>query len=106
MAEKCGCSLNFSLGPDEIPYDLTRAYCPMHKAAPEMLAALERIAKTATQDMNISRPTAGSIFAIIEFSARKVVALAQGKAEEYQHQMEERAIALGMKPEEAPEAGS
>ena len=93
MAEACTCTIR--------NHGRVIEFCPMHKAAPEMLAALERIAKTATQDRNVSQPVAGGIFTIIEFSARKVVALAQGKAEEYQHQMEERAIALGMKPEEA-----
>ena len=72
MTEQCGCNLNFSLGPDDIPYDLTLAYCPMHKAAPEMLAALTRIATAGTIGDN-------EMGEWMREQARKAIAQARGE---------------------------
>lgn len=44
MAEKCGCVISASVttGPQPLA-DLAIIYCPLHEAAPAMLAALDKL---------------------------------------------------------------
>ena len=84
-AEACGCSLNFSMGLDDIPHDVTLAFCPMHRAAEQMLAELEELYDgiLASIESEAAAGADGSWLAIVSDNRRRVAAcVAQARGQE------------------------
>ena len=73
MAEQCGCTVGQTLTKNS-----TVIYCPMHKAAPEMLAALEW-AMAVIEDNFDASLDGGTLFHNARIEAIEAIAQARGQ---------------------------